>query len=305
MHPAIVTSITHSAFSCWNALGLFPVELESVIQSEAELGMEPLLTTTHIVDGFVAGEISREEAMQHLHMVSYSELLNALADRGITPPKPPVAQVEAELEAAMPILQMMDTTSVGLGIAIADSGPLISLARIGRLGLLDRFNCPVMIADMALDELLRGMPGAPGAMIFHDWFRNGGNRIQTIETGIGMLWNALPPDQQALRRRIKDAGETSIWQFSNRLRGTLGASDYRLLLFEENQVKSMDFGPRIAKITTWSFLVGLERMGVLPSAEALHDDLSSEGRNIRKDPFERQAAIAEAGASWTDMYDKS
>ena len=125
------------------------------------------------------------------------------------------------------------------------------------------------------------MPGDPDAKIFRDWFRKGGNRIQTIETSIGLLWNALPPDQQAVRKRIKDAGETSIWQFSNTLRESLGASDCGLLLFEDNQVKAMDFGPRIAKITTWSFLIGMERMGVIPSAEALHQELSSAGRDIQ------------------------
>ena len=147
------------------------------------------------------------------------------------------------------------------------------------------------------------MPGAPDATIFQDWFRKGGNRIQTIETSIGLLWNAVAPDQQAVRRRIKDAGETSIWQFSNTLRNALGPSDYGLLLFEDSQVKKMDFGPHIAKITTWSFLIGMERMGVIPSAEALHQELSSAGREIRRDPFEQQAARAEADSSWTDAYD--
>ena len=158
---------------------------------------------------------------------------------------------------------------------------------------------------MAVDEVLRGMPGATDAMIFRDWFRKCGNRIKTIETSIGLLWSALPPGRQDLRKRIKDAWETSIWQFSNTLRDTLGAPDNGLLLFEDNQVKTMDFGPRIAKITTWSFLIGMERMGVIPSAEALHQELSSAGRDIQKDPFERQAASAEADASWTDVYDIS
>ena len=194
---------------------------------------------------------------------------------------------------------------MALELAIPDSGPLMSLGRIDRLDLLDRFNCPIVITDMVVYEVLRGMPGAPDAMTFRDWFRKGGNRIQTIETSIGLLWNALPPDQQALRKRIKDAGETSIWQFSNTLRDTMGASDYGLLLFEDNQVKNMDFGPRIAKITTWSFLIGMERMGVIPSAEALRQELSSAGRDIQRDPFERHAASAETDTSWTEMYNMS
>ena len=79
----------------------------------AELEMDALLTTTQVIDSFLAGETSREEAMRNLHMDSYSELLNALADRGIAPPKPSRTQVEAELEAAMPILRMMDAAGSG------------------------------------------------------------------------------------------------------------------------------------------------------------------------------------------------
>ena len=75
--------------------------------------MVAMLTTTQVIDSFVTGKIPREDAMQCLHMGSYSEMLNALADRGIAPPKPPQAQVEAELEAAMPILRMMEAARNG------------------------------------------------------------------------------------------------------------------------------------------------------------------------------------------------
>ena len=71
-------------------------------------GTAPLLTTTQMIEAFAAGEISREEAMELLRMSSYSQLLNALADRGIAPPKPPPEQVEAELAGAMPVLRMME-----------------------------------------------------------------------------------------------------------------------------------------------------------------------------------------------------
>ena len=65
-------------------------------------------TTTQIIESFVAETISQEEAMHSLHMSSYSQLLNALADRGLSPPKPPPEQVEEELEAALPILELME-----------------------------------------------------------------------------------------------------------------------------------------------------------------------------------------------------
>ena len=123
---------------------------------------------------------------------------------------------------------------VALELAIPDSGPLVSSGRMNRLNILDRFDCQVVIADMVASEVLRRIPGASDATIFRDWFRKGGNRIQTTETSIALPWDAVPPDQQAVRKRIKDAGETSIWQFSNTLRFALGTSDHRLLLFEDS-----------------------------------------------------------------------
>jgi len=67
-----------------------------------------MFSTTQIIESFAAGRLSQKEAMSMLHMENYSELLNALADRGIPPPKPPAEQVEEELKAAMPILDMLE-----------------------------------------------------------------------------------------------------------------------------------------------------------------------------------------------------
>ena len=181
----------------------------------------------------------------------------------------------------------------------------VCLGLVLGLGLLDRFNCPIVITDMVADEVLRGLPGAPDAAVFRDWFSARGNRIQTVETSIGILWSAIPPERRDILKRIRDAGETSIWQFSNTIRETMGPGDYGLLLFEESCVKAMDFGPRLAKITTWSFLIGLEEMGIIPSAEEFHRDIADANRIIPKDPFEHRAQRAEPGASWTDMYDKT
>ena len=67
----------------------------------------------------------------------------------------------------------------------------------------------------------------------------------------------------------------------------------------------MYIGPRIAKITTSSFLIDMNRKGAVPSTEAFHRELSSAGRNIHRDRFELQAASTGAAASWTDTYEMS
>ena len=189
-------------------------------------------------------------------------------------------------------------------IVIPDSGPLMSLGRINRLDLLDRFQCPVLITDMVADEVLRGLPGAPDAAIFQSWFEARGNQVQTVETSIGLLWRSIPEEQKPLLKRVKDAGETSIWQFSNALRETLSADDDALLVFEDNKVKSMDFGPKVSKVTTWSFLLGLERMEVVPSAEEILDQMAAANRVIARDPFEMDAPEKAPGSSWVDAYDR-
>ncbi|MCW3782924.1 hypothetical protein [Defluviimonas salinarum] len=193
---------------------------------------------------------------------------------------------------------------MALEIVIPDSGPLMSLGRIDRLDLLDRFNCPILITDMVADEILRGKPGAPDASVFEAWFAKRGNRIQTIETSIGMMWKAIPEDIRATLKRVRDAGETSIWQFSNTIRDTMAADDEALVLFEDAAVKKMDFGPHIRKLSTWSFLIALERAGVIPSAQTLRNDMMAANRTIPSDPFDQPSPkMAGRDEDWIAGYD--
>jgi hypothetical protein len=67
-----------------------------------------MFSTTQIIDSFVAGDLSREDTMERLHMSTYSHLLNALADRGIAPPKPPAHQVAEEVASFLAILDKVE-----------------------------------------------------------------------------------------------------------------------------------------------------------------------------------------------------
>lgn len=46
--------------------------------------------------------------MERLHMSTCSQLLNALADRGIAPPKPPAHQVAEEVASFLGILDKVE-----------------------------------------------------------------------------------------------------------------------------------------------------------------------------------------------------
>ncbi|MCW3782923.1 hypothetical protein [Defluviimonas salinarum] len=64
-----------------------------------------MVTVRQILDGFLAGSVTDHEAMDALHMETYADLINALADIGEAPPLPPKAEVEAEVEAALPLIR--------------------------------------------------------------------------------------------------------------------------------------------------------------------------------------------------------
>jgi hypothetical protein len=98
------------------------------------------------------------------------------------------------------------------------------LGLIDRLDLLDSFDCAIVVTDMVRYELERGGEGAPDKPALDRWFSKAGNRMQSIETTYGLMYQAL--------RRIRlttDAGENSNREFSDHVRHTLSWGDYAKL----------------------------------------------------------------------------
>jgi hypothetical protein len=190
-------------------------------------------------------------------------------------------------------------------LVIPDSGPLISLARIGRLDLIDRFRCPILITDVVEMELLDGPPDAPDAPVFKDWLGGRGNRIQIVETSYGQLLRQnrellalLPEDQQNAQRRrfkVKNAGELSVREFSDEVRNRLAPQDSVLVLFEDQRVRTMSFGDHVHMMSSWSLAKAIENLGLIPSAEELFDQIERTGRTPPRDPFDREAKSGEPG----------
>ncbi|MCJ2073332.1 hypothetical protein MKK75_31870 [Methylobacterium sp. J-030] len=166
-----------------------------------------------------------------------------------------------------------------LDLVIPDSGPLITLALVDRLDLLDRFRCPILVTDMIHAELTRGPDTASDKAVFERWYAGRANRIQTVETLYGTMWRALPEaTRRTIKRQFPNAGEESIREFAARVGDVLPLDDQILVLFEEEKVKRMTFGRHVHLLQTWAFLVALERMGVIPSADNLHRQIADRGR---------------------------
>ena len=191
-----------------------------------------------------------------------------------------------------------------LDLVIPDTGPLITLGLIGRLDLLDRFDCPILVTDMIQFELLRGPADARDRPSIQRWLDERGNRVQSVETLYGTMWKSLSEERRReVKRMFPDAGEQSIREFAQRVKEVLPAEDQILVLFEDERVKGMSFGNHVHLLHTYSFMVTLERLGVIASAEALHADVVASGRNLAKDLYERRA-VSEDGEEedWQEGY---
>jgi hypothetical protein len=193
-----------------------------------------------------------------------------------------------------------------LDLVIPDTGPLITLALADRLDLLDRFRCPILVTDMIHAELTRGPDTAPDKAAFERWYAGRGNRVQTVDTLYGTMWRELPEaTRRTIKRQFPNAGEESIREFAARVADVLPGDDQILVLFEEDKVKRMTFGRHVHLLHTWAFLVALERMGVIPSADDLLKQVEDRGRMIARDVYERRASAEGGGPQdWTGDYDR-
>ena len=191
-----------------------------------------------------------------------------------------------------------------LDLVIPDTGPLITFGVIDRFDLLDRFNCAIVITDMVAVEVLRGPDTALDKPVFQRWFQVQSNRVQTVTTTYGAMWNMLTPDQRRqIKRQVPDAGEQSIREFIQKVEATLPDGDQMLVLFEEDAVKKVPFGPKVHLIHSFAFMVALEEMGVITSADDLRNQVLAVGRHLARDTFERRAEPAIGPvADWQEGY---
>lgn len=65
----------------------------------------PLISPHDILSAYASAEIGSGEAIAMLGLDGYRSLVVAMADAGHPLPRPPAAEVEAQLETALPMLR--------------------------------------------------------------------------------------------------------------------------------------------------------------------------------------------------------
>jgi hypothetical protein len=182
-------------------------------------------------------------------------------------------------------------------VIIPDAGPFVSLWVADQLHLLLELAMPLVVVDAVYDELTSDVsyPKDRAVKAFID-----GNQppftVATTDTG------QLEREKRRTGRKLKDnAGEIAIVDFMSSedgLRKYLRQGDPVAILFEDTDVRIINKPPHLHLLSTVGMLRGLERVGVIASADAIIHAMTHPSESVRKDSdyFQRDSvAPAKAG----------
>jgi hypothetical protein len=161
-------------------------------------------------------------------------------------------------------------------IVLSDSGPLFSFVAVpGGLDLLLAPGLPIVLTDYVAWEATRS--GSDTAQAIRAWIDAHPDAISVIETELGQFRIARERAGIAAKKDRRNIGETTI--FEALAEGDVGEGPF-LFLFEEDKFVDPGFYGRypVHSVTTLGFLVGLERSGLIPSADAVFAVMRGAGR---------------------------
>ena len=161
-------------------------------------------------------------------------------------------------------------------VIIPDAGPFNSLWVADRLELLLALDMRLVVVDAVYDELTSDLsyPKDRAVKAFID-----ANQPPFI------IENTEIGEQEREKRRTgrklkKNAGELAIVDFMSSddgLRKYVALGDPVALLFEDAGVRVINKPPNLHLISTVGMLRGLERVGVIPSADAIIYEMTQTG----------------------------
>ena len=283
------------------------------------LTMKKYITPLEHLHACSQGEISSGKAIKGIGADGFRQLLDLMIELEIPLPRDRGQEdiVKKEIKDVAPIFKKLpeeakkENCRAGtsgdksiIKLVIPDSGPLISLAKIDRLDILQCLQCPVVVIDTVKIEILEGPTDAPDVEVLKQWFEDGKNRIRIQDTTYGHFVKqnrellkqnqellAMIPEKQdsktGMRLRMKNSGEFSIKELSDTMSLTMSDEDTILVLFENNDVREMHFRDNVHLISNWSYIQSLENFGMIPSAADIFDKIEKTGRIPARNPFEK------------------
>ncbi len=166
-------------------------------------------------------------------------------------------------------------------VIIPDAGPFNSLWVADRLDLLLRLDMRLIVIDAVYDELTSdpSYPKDRDVRAFID-----GNRPPFVieSTEIGRLEREKRASGLKLRR---NAGELAIVDFMSSEDGLpkyVAVGDPIAILFEDSDMRVFNKPPNLHLLSTVGLLRGLEKVGVIPSADEVIHEMTHPSRPDRR-----------------------
>lgn len=160
-------------------------------------------------------------------------------------------------------------------VLLPDAGPLFSLASIDALDLLLKLDIPIRLTDYVAWEATRS--GSETAQRIARWIEGNPGIIEVVETEVGA--DRIRKEKAGIADRRKDVGEDSVFEAVKN--EYMGAGPFVFLFEDEKMLRQVgisffDKYP-VHLMTTFAWLVALERRGVIPDADAVFADIRGLG----------------------------
>jgi hypothetical protein len=195
---------------------------------------------------------------------------------------------------------------IPVNVIIADAGPLISLAACGQLELLRVLRRPVKLPDVVKAECLR-YPDKVGAATLEAWFSSPDVPAETIATPLLAVW------QQAVEEERRDPeshaseglGDATIAWLLRQIQGGRIADGPTLVLTEDGSFGDgvlRDQFPEVHVLSTRAFLRTLANFRIIPSAEAVTEEIANAGRKLARYLADRPGRLsAGTKTTWAEV----
>ena len=168
---------------------------------------------------------------------------------------------------------------VDVAVIVADSSPIMTLNRIGRLDVLGLFNIPIHIVDQVFWEVTKPENDPTGAIAAG--LHRLGNQINIIETFVGLGFQT---------KRARDPstpsgnlGELAVNEYAMTLSNTSGPRFVPLVFYEDPDVERLPVASlnRAHMLNTTAYLIALADAKILPEGRTLVDRINA----LRKTPM--------------------
>lgn len=183
-------------------------------------------------------------------------------------------------------------------LLIPDAGPLISLGRGNALSLLLDLHLPIYIVDQVQHEVTHDSR-FPDAIAIQRFIAENPETITVFATLVGKM--AYDAREAGFQGRQRGLGEAAIAEFLARLDEVIDIeADAALLLYEDSDIVSRSFSlpKNVHLISTRALLEGMERRGLIRSADKIWARIEAGGRTPASDAKDLPGKAGREPTDW-------